>query len=55
MPGNRPPAVLEQVSVVQLDGAVAFASAVARAALDFQSDIRADAGLSPIVRCANGR
>ena len=31
MPGNRLPAVLEQVSVVQLDGAVAFANAVARA------------------------
>jgi hypothetical protein len=45
MPG-RPPAVLEQVSVVQLDGAVAFASAVAPAALDFQSRIWADAGLS---------
>jgi hypothetical protein len=61
MPGNRLPAVLEQVSVVQLDGAVAIASAVARAirtcrsfplhtlwraALDFQTHIRADAGLS---------
>jgi hypothetical protein len=31
---------------MQLDGAVAFASAVAWAALDFHSHIRADAGLS---------
>jgi hypothetical protein len=46
MPGNRPPAVLEQVGVVQVDGAVAFASAVAPAALDSQSCSWADADLS---------
>src|SRR4051812_11662706 len=57
LPANRLPAVPEQV---QLGCAAAFAT-VALAALDFQSNIRADAGCRlseaqlQIVRCANGR